>query len=86
VLGPKKKVCEGGNNPSLPRSEIGRLVNKERIKINERTLYARPSSLVLRGAVGVVSGKHLPSLRTKCGRHKGGENPSSRLTFVVQVS
>jgi hypothetical protein len=51
------------------------LVDKERIKINERTLYARPLSLVLRDAVSVVSGKRLLSLRTRGGRHKGGENP-----------
>ena len=58
VLG-QKTVCEGGNNPSLPRSEIGMLVDKERIKIDERTLYARPPSLVLMDAMGVVSGKHV---------------------------
>jgi hypothetical protein len=58
--------------------KIGMLVDKKRIKINERTLYARPPSLVLKDAVGVVSGKRLPSLRTTGGRQKGGENSSSR--------
>ena len=60
----QKNVCKG-NNPFLLRSEIGMLVDKERIKIDERTLYAHPPSLVLRDAVGVVNGQHLPSLRMR---------------------
>jgi hypothetical protein len=49
------------------------LVDKKLIKIDERTLYARPLSLVLRDAVGVVSGKHLVAQNKRWRVRRRGE-------------